>query len=982
MFESEYKRRRHLCNMQRYLEMGYDEESASAAVERHGDDLHAGCHWLMMRDTLGQRPKRLRRRAQEETYIGSTIMYQGSNQTVDGYDSRHALIRVRDTDGSRQWAHMSDQRIDWVALRHDALEPKCPVAAWRRRVGHVDVDLTGLSADTRTRLTQLNCLELYVREGRPSLTATYDVYTKRLRLWRTIVQLLKGIVHAPSGPKPLVGTTADVHAFRVEWMTYFHSVCEVHHVGYERFSSDLFAEPTERVVQLFPADVREQLAVHIQHWRNPRPHLRRVFDQWKTNCLPLLEFVCEDIQGDTATLGVILHDMSFVRPTNCNGSMHTHLQRIFKYMYGKTGDDAGIQGPMDSRFFRHILRMSRKSHRRQPLNADALVTPLLSYQQKCLAWMLHRESAARPISSWGWSKHELQDGFSFYTSAFGHMTLTEPNQSIRGGLLAQDVGMGKTVEMLALMASGARRSPTLVVVPTTMLAIWMEEAAKHVPSFKTMCFHGARRTRDMDVLRNQDLVITTYRICVNETQRHVPTLGAIRWGRVVLDESHELRNPMSATVKAVCRLYAPYRWCISATPFTRGVMSAASMLAFFGVAPFKDMPTTQLGSGLSASQHLLRNSSTNSDMPTLMTRLMLNLTLWEQKRHVRMGLPEMTFEVIQLAHTSMPLYERLRQMVVNRLQEHRDRGDVNLRTRTLHYTRWLQQAATEPRLLTESLFGQWAANNHARVEKTSVQAFINTLGDTDYDNSLRDTMASIGDQTCAICMDAMDRPTVTPCQHLFCYECIQSAYEHDLARKCPLCRTPAGTDGLHELTLQDQRSEGSDDQTWRVFDYMGREVSLPMDIHRQYIQPSPSHKIEAMLTRLRASEDKWVVFTQYHTCWKYICEQLHAHGIRFTCIEGRMTPGRRAKAVRDFQDDDDVRVFVLTTKTAAVGLTLTAARHVLFMEPCTDASLRKQAIGRIRRIGQTHAVTVHTFQTKGTIECVKSQHINRHLTEP
>ena len=40
--------------MQRYIEMGYSREDAEEAVERHGDDLHAGCHWLMMRETMGR----------------------------------------------------------------------------------------------------------------------------------------------------------------------------------------------------------------------------------------------------------------------------------------------------------------------------------------------------------------------------------------------------------------------------------------------------------------------------------------------------------------------------------------------------------------------------------------------------------------------------------------------------------------------------------------------------------------------------------------------------------------------------------------------------------------------------------------------------------------------------------------------------------------------------------------------------------------
>lgn len=983
LFNYEYKRTAispvmSTTTIQRFVDMGYSEELAQAAVSRHGDDLHDGVHWLMMRETIGHCPKRLRVTDQEQTWIGSSIRYNGTTRTVDQYDKKHALIRAREPDDSLMWLHMSDQRIDWISIRHDSVVTKNPVASWRKQIGRFKVNLGGLSREHRRELSQLNCVNMYIRDGRPSHSDPMEIYTERLHLWRSIAHIVKTYMHTPSGKRPYGLTSHDIHAFRVELMSYFHCVCEIFNIERSHFSDVIFTEVTRDVVNLFPGEIHEDIALKLDNWLNPRAYLRNKLEQWKSKCLPLLEFECEDIQDDTATFCVVVHDMSFIRPTTYDASIHQHLQRIFGKLYGKNGPTNTIPGPMGTRFFENTLRMCRKSQGNAN-SPETFATPLLYYQKRCLGWMLHRETNSTPISSWGWTKHELADGFVFHTSAFGHMTLTSPNQSVRGGLIAQDVGMGKTVEMLALIASRPEVGPTLAIVPTSMLAIWESEAKKHAPSLKVLCFHGARRPRNMDILRSHDIVVTTYRICVNETQRHVPTLGAIRWGRIVLDESHELRNPNSATVRAVCRLYAPLRWCLSATPFNHCVGSIASMLAFFSLEPFNDTASTHLTNGLSASQHLMRNTN-NSSTPNLMMQLITNFTLWEQKRHVRMGLEPMTFEVIKLKHSSFGLYERLRHIIGLRIAQDRQNPNVNSRTRILHYTRWLHLAATQPRLLTESAFGELPSDNRAHAEKTSVESYVDTLGNTDYDATLRNIIASVDNETCAICMGAMDRPTVTPCHHLFCYECIQMAYEHDLERKCPLCRAPAGTRGLQELTLGDTLTESSDEQTWRIIDYMGRQVSMPMAVHEEYQDNISSQKIDALFERIDSSQDKWVVFTQHYTCWKYICEYLKYASIRYTCIEGRMTPKQRAKAVSDFQEDSAVRVFVLTTKTAAVGLTLTAARHILFMEPCLDTNIRKQAIGRIRRIGQTHHVTIHTFKTQGTIECVKSRNIIGHLT--
>lgn len=59
---------------------------------------------------------------------------------------------------------------------------------------------------------------------------------------------------------------------------------------------------------------------------------------------------------------------------------------------------------------------------------------------------------------------------------------------------------------------------------------------------------------------------------------------------------------------------------------------------------------------------------------------------------------------------------------------------------------------------------------------------------------------------------------------------------------------------------------------------------------------------------------------------------------------------------------------VLTLRVGAVGLNLACASHVIFASPCLDASLRKQAVGRCHRMGQTRAVKVTTLAMAETVE--------------
>ena len=76
-------------------------------------------------------------------------------------------------------------------------------------------------------------------------------------------------------------------------------------------------------------------------------------------------------------------------------------------------------------------------------------------------------------------------------------------------------------------------------------------------------------------------------------------------------------------------------------------------------------------------------------------------------------------------------------------------------------------------------------------------------------------------------------------------------------------------------------------------------------------------------------------------------------------------PGMRAaQAIEAFQKDPPTTVFLLSMRSGAVGINLTAANHVFLMEPAFNPALEAQAIGRAHRMGQTRPVTVKKFYIK------------------
>ena len=71
-----------------------------------------------------------------------------------------------------------------------------------------------------------------------------------------------------------------------------------------------------------------------------------------------------------------------------------------------------------------------------------------------------------------------------------------------------------------------------------------------------------------------------------------------------------------------------------------------------------------------------------------------------------------------------------------------------------------------------------------------------------------------------------------------------------------------------------------------------------------------------------------------------------------------------SQAIEAFQKDPPTTVFLLSMRSGAVGINLTAANHVFLMEPAFKPALEAQAIGRAHRMGQTRPVVVKKFYVK------------------
>ncbi|MEJ1224633.1 SWIM zinc finger [Pseudomonas sp. NFACC09-4] len=157
-------------------------------------------------------------------------------------------------------------------------------------------------------------------------------------------------------------------------------------------------------------------------------------------------------------------------------------------------------------------------------------------------------------------------------------------QSLRqlevGGILADDMGLGKTLQTLAHILSeknaGRLDRPCMVVLPTSLIPNWLDEAAHFTPQLKVLALYGAGRKKHFDRLADYDLVLTTYALLPKDVER----LAAQSLHVLILDEAQYIKNPTSKAAQAARELNARQRLCLSGTPLENHLGELWSLFHF------------------------------------------------------------------------------------------------------------------------------------------------------------------------------------------------------------------------------------------------------------------------------------------------------------------------------------------------------------------------------------------------------------------
>jgi superfamily II DNA or RNA helicase len=222
------------------------------------------------------------------------------------------------------------------------------------------------------------------------------------------------------------------------------------------------------------------------------------------------------------------------------------------------------------------------------------------------------------------------------------------------GILADDMGLGKTAQALAHIwtekQAGRLDRPALVILPTSLLFNWQQEAARIAPGLRLLTWHGADRSAAD--LAGADVVLSTY----NLVWRDLRTLSAQPWHLLILDEAQAVKNAQARAGRALRRLDTRHRLALTGTPLENHLGELWSLFDLL-------MPGF-LGDSRSFARHWRKPIEVNRDGPRarLLAARVRPFILRRLKTEVAAELPPLTELVrrVTLVGQQKQLYESVR----------------------------------------------------------------------------------------------------------------------------------------------------------------------------------------------------------------------------------------------------------------------------------------------------------------------------------
>lgn len=285
------------------------------------------------------------------------------------------------------------------------------------------------------------------------------------------------------------------------------------------------------------------------------------------------------------------------------------------------------------------------------------------------------------------------------------------------GILADDMGLGKTLQTIAHLQrekeAGRLGGPALLVVPTSLMANWRNEAAKFAPGLTVLTLHGEGRATRFRAVAAADLVITTYALVQRDEVWHRDR----EYSWLILDEAQFIKNPTSKITKVLGRIRSGKRLCLTGTPVENHLGELWTLFDFLMPGYLGDRETFKRR----FRQPIERENS--AVMREILARRVKPFLLRRTKKEVVRELPPKTILLrpVEMTRRQREVYDHVRAAMQLKVRaEIAEKGLARSKFVILEALIRLRQVCCDPRLARTEAGGLKAVHSAKLVELMSL----------------------------------------------------------------------------------------------------------------------------------------------------------------------------------------------------------------------------------------------------------------------
>ncbi|KAH6622118.1 helicase SWR1 [Boeremia exigua] len=548
----------------------------------------------------------------------------------------------------------------------------------------------------------------------------------------------------------------------------------------------------------------------------------------------------------------------------------------------------------------------------------------------------------------------------------------------RGGLLGDEMGMGKTIQAVSLIMSDyPAKAPTLVCVPPVALLQWSNEIREYTQNkLNVLVYHGTNaKCKKMTVkdLKKFDVIMVSYNSLESLHRKEVKgwsrgediikeasPLHAIRFHRLILDEAHSIKSRNTGVAKACFALQGNFKWCLSGTPVQNRIGEFFSLLRFLEVRPFADYfcrscKCEKLHWATDDDHMCVACNHGASEHISVFNQELLNPITGDD-----VDLREQALSKLHMI-TARIMLRRMK-------RDHTNSMELPMKDIVIHnefFSEVERDFSTSIMSNSNRKFDTYVAqgvmlNNYANIFGLIMQ-MRQVANHPDLLLKKNAAEGSSNVYVCNICDEPAEDAIRSHCRHEFCRACVK-----DYMDTCEASGTDSDCPRCHiALTIDFEQPELEQDED---------SVKKTSIINRIKMENwTSSTKIEMLvydLYKLRSKKQtlKSIVFSQFTSMLQLIEWRLRRAGFNTVMLDGSMTPAMRQKSIDHFMTNPDVEVFLVSLKAGGVALNLTEASRVFIVDPWWNPAAEWQSADRCHRIGQKRPCVITRLCIEDSVE--------------